>query len=78
MVTFYSTSKGPRFTVSTLDGKVLGEQLSVEELRAQLPDVYESFKSSIAGGHADLDASAPKRSPITLPPIFDASRQADR
>ena len=78
LVTFYSTPIGPRFTVSTLDGKMLGEQLSVEELRAQLPDVYETVKSSIAqtGGH--LDASA--RTEPAQRPTLDASlgRGADR
>lgn len=57
-VAFYSTPEGPRFTVSTVDGKVLGEQLSVEQLRAQLPKVYEEFKSSIAGPGGYLDASS--------------------
>ena len=55
-VTFYSTPEGPRFTVSTVDGRVLGQQLSVDQLRAQLPQVYEEFKSSIAGLGGYLDA----------------------
>lgn len=56
-LTFYSTPEGPRFSVSTLDGDVLGEQMSVDQLRAQLPDVYETFKSSIAGTGGNMDAS---------------------
>ena len=57
-VAFYSTPEGPRFTVSTVDGKVLGEQLSVDQLRAQLPKIYEEFKSSVAGPGGYLDASS--------------------
>ena len=77
VLTFYSTLEGARFTVSTLDGKVLGEQMSVEELRAQLPDVYKAFKSSIAGTGTYQDASAPRQSSPPQRPVLDASMGLD-
>jgi hypothetical protein len=45
----YSSQDGPRFTVVAADGTVMAEQLSVDQLRAQLPEVYESFETTIAG-----------------------------
>ena len=77
-LTIYSAEDGPRYTVSTNDGQVLGERLSVDELRAQLPDVFEHFKSAVAGSGSHLDASARVPSRDMRPPITfqDASLDA--
>jgi hypothetical protein len=57
-LTIYSAEDGPRYTVGTNDGQVLGERLSVDELRAQLPEVFEHFKTPLADSGSHLDASA--------------------
>jgi hypothetical protein len=76
-VTIESAADGPRFTVKTNDGQVLGTRLTAEELQAKLPEVYESFKSSIAGsGH--LDASARMTQEAGRSSHIDASIDAAR
>ena len=57
-ITIYSAPDGPRFTVATVDGKVMADQLSADEMRQQHPGIYKTYKSSFAGSDAHLDASA--------------------
>ena len=79
-LTIYSAQDGARYTVSTNDGQVLGELMSVDELRAKLPDVFEHFKAPIADPGSYLDASASVPREDTRPPISfqDASLDAAR
>ena len=60
-ITIKSGPKGALYTVKTKSGKVLCENLSVEQLRAQAPEVHEFIKTAIAGasgkGGAATDAS---------------------
>jgi hypothetical protein len=51
VVTIISGQEGLLYTVSTKDGRVLGEHLTERELRAKLPDIYNSLKRSYAGGN---------------------------
>ena len=79
-LTIYSAQDGARYTVSTNDGQVLGELMSVDELRAKLPEVFEHFKAPIADPGSYLDASASVPREDTRPPISfqDASLDAAR
>lgn len=56
-ITIYSTTDGPRFTIAGADGRVLGEKLSADEIRAQHPTIYETYKSTFAGTGGSFDAS---------------------
>lgn len=62
-----ASSKGPFYTVKAADGKVLYENVSVEQLRAQAPELHDFIKTAVAGagtgarGHAKLDASVSMR-----------------
>lgn len=51
-------SDGPRFSVATLDGKVIAEALSVDEMQAQHPEIYKTYKESFANYEGYLDASS--------------------
>ena len=46
IVTIFSGQTEPLYSVTTKDGKVLGQFLSDEELRENLPDIYHLLKSS--------------------------------
>ena len=58
-VTIQSGPTGLRYLVKTKDGKVLHENLSEEQLKAQAPEIHELIKTSVAGaptkGGAFLD-----------------------
>ncbi len=64
-ITLHSAVDGPRFTIATNDGKVLGSELTLEQVRAQLPDIYDSIKSNFAASSATMDASV--RVPVAGP-----------
>ena len=49
VVTIISGQEGLLYTVSTKDGRMLGEHLSEQELQVKLPDIYNSLKRSYAG-----------------------------
>ena len=51
VVTIISGQEGLLYTVSTKDGRMLGEHLTEQELQANLPDIYNSMKKSYAGGN---------------------------
>ena len=42
--------KGPVYSVKTAEGKTLFENLSLEQLRAQAPELHQFIKTSVAGG----------------------------
>ena len=47
----------PLYTIKTKDGKVLAEDLPLEKLRAQYPDVYGIVDGAVAGDGRIMDAS---------------------
>jgi hypothetical protein len=49
VITIKSGPKGTVYTVATKDGKVLHENLSAEQLKAQAPDVFGLIKTGVAG-----------------------------
>ena len=51
VVTIMSGQEGLLYTVSTKDGRVLGQNLTRQQLQAKLPDIYNSLKKSYAGGN---------------------------
>ena len=48
-ITIKAGAKGPVYSVKTADGKVLCENLSREQLSAQLPELGEFIKTGVAG-----------------------------
>ena len=55
-ITIKAGPKGPVYSVKTADGKVLGENLSREQLSAQAPELGEFLKTAVAdasGAKAD-------------------------
>jgi len=44
-----ASSKGPFYTVKNADGKVLFENISIEQLRAQAPELHDFIKAAVAG-----------------------------
>ena len=74
-ITIYSTSDGPRFTVTTADGKVLAEKLSVGDIQAKLPDIYKTYENTFAAQDNYLDARA-ELAPM-VPPSATGSRHLD-
>jgi hypothetical protein len=48
VVTVMSGYEGPAYTVTAKDGRILGEHLSEQELRAELPDIHRFLKTSYA------------------------------
>jgi hypothetical protein len=55
-IIIYSAPAGPRFTVQRMDGFVIAAALSADEMRERHPDIYETYKSTFAGGASSLDA----------------------
>jgi hypothetical protein len=49
-ITIKAGPKGPVYSVKTSEGKVLFENLSGDQLRAQAPELHEFLKSAVAGG----------------------------
>jgi hypothetical protein len=49
VVTIISGQEGLLYTVSTKNGRILGQNLSEQELQTKLPDIYHSLKKSYAG-----------------------------
>jgi hypothetical protein len=47
-ITIKAGEKGPVYSVAGADGKVLFEDLSLEQLRAKAPEVHEFIKSAVA------------------------------
>ena len=62
--------KGPLYSVKTADGKVLYENLSKEQLRAQAPELGEFLKTAVAGVPGT-------KTDARVHPIKDASLGAD-
>ena len=48
VVSIMSGYEGPVYTVTTKDGRILGEQLSEQELQVKLPNIYHFVKTSYA------------------------------
>ena len=48
-VTVQSGPEGLVYLVQTKDGKVLHENLSEEQLKAQAPEIHELIKTAVAG-----------------------------
>jgi hypothetical protein len=68
-ITIKAGPKGPLYSVKTTDGKVLFENLSAEQLRAQAPDMQEFLKNAVASNGDSLDAR------VRVRPVADASRR---
>jgi hypothetical protein len=49
IITIKAGQKGPVYSVKTAGGKVLYEDLSQEQLRAQAPELGEFLKTAVAG-----------------------------
>ncbi len=59
-VTIKAGPKGPLYSIKTAAGKVLCENASLEQLRAQAPELHQFIKSAVAGtgkGGIVVDAS---------------------
>jgi hypothetical protein len=68
-ITIKAGPKGALYSVKTTEGKVLFENLSAEQLRAQAPELQEFLKTAVANGSGKsgvkVDAS--------VRPVADAS-----
>ncbi len=49
-VTIKAGPKGPVYSVKNAGGKILFENLSAEQLRAQAPELHDFIKTAVAGG----------------------------
>jgi hypothetical protein len=47
-ITIKSSPRGTIYTVTTKDGKILHENVSAEQLKAQAPELYQVIKSGFA------------------------------
>lgn len=59
-ITIKAGPKGPLYSVQNADGKVILENVTAEQLRAQAPELHEFIKSAVAGNSgkgAVIDAS---------------------
>jgi hypothetical protein len=57
-ITIKAGPKGPLYSVQTADGKVLCENLSADQLRAQAPELSEFLKTAVAGAASANKADA--------------------
>jgi len=60
-ITIKAGPKGPVYSAKTTEGKTLFENLSVEQLRAQAPEIHKLIRTAVASGSgkpgAVIDAS---------------------
>jgi hypothetical protein len=49
VITIKSSPQGTIYSIATKDGKILHENLSAEQLKAQAPELYEMIKTGTAG-----------------------------
>jgi hypothetical protein len=50
LITVHSSAEGPRFTLTTREGEVVGRDLPAGEFQAHHPALFDVFRSSVAGG----------------------------
>ena len=50
VVSIMSGYEGPVYTVTIKDGRILGKNLSEQELQVKLPNIYHFLKTSYADG----------------------------
>ncbi len=62
-IIIHTASDGPRFTITTPDGRVVATALSVDEIRAQHPSIFKAYEQTFAQGGAYLDASLGPEAP---------------
>ena len=53
-ITVTTGADGPRYSMSSSDGKVVFANLDMAQLRAQYPDISERLESAIAGKDASV------------------------
>ena len=61
LITIRAGPQSPLYSVTTKEGKVVFENLSTKQLKAQAPEIYNEIKSGLAGdasvGRTFIDAS---------------------
>jgi len=67
-ITIKSGPKGTLYSVKTADGKTLLENVTLEQVRAQAPELHEFLKTAVAG-------SSPVKIDAGVRIKFDASRR---
>jgi hypothetical protein len=55
VITIKAAPHGTTYSIATKDGKILHENVSAEQLKAQAPELYQAVKSGLAND-ARLDA----------------------
>ena len=60
-ITIKAGPKGPVYSVKTAEGKVLFENVSGEQLRAQAPELHEFIKNAVAGSDGKKKIKADAR-----------------
>ena len=60
VITIKAGPKGTLYSLKTTDGKVLSENLSAEQLRAQAPELHDFIKKAVVMGTGDARVRAPK------------------
>jgi hypothetical protein len=61
VITIKSGPRGPVYSVATKDGRVLFENLSPGQLKAQVPEIHEFIKSAVAGDSSGRHGTADAR-----------------
>jgi hypothetical protein len=54
IITVSKGPKGPLYTITTKDGKILATKIDEKSLQAKYPDLYHQVKTGIAGNDARL------------------------
>ncbi len=70
MITIKAGPKGPLYSVTTADGKVLYENVSREQLSAKAPELGEFLKTAVA---SPAGAAGTNKADARLRPVLDAS-----
>ncbi len=58
VITIKSGPRGPVYSVATRGGKVLFENVSAEQLKAQAPEIHQLIKTGVADGRVRPVSSA--------------------
>jgi hypothetical protein len=76
IITINSSSQGPRYSVRTISGTILGEDLTDEQLLAAHPKLHSHIRSSYANDESGSFIWA-GRSESLIEPALDAATNPD-
>ncbi len=68
LVVYSAAGKGPAFSILSAGGKEIAKEISLKDLQASYPQIYEAYRTSFASVWADSAKGAVRRDPVNRAP----------